>query len=132
MMMMNSIAKASRSSTSAVARRTFAAAAAGSEDLVQTALYDLHKELGGEMVPFAGYELPVLFKGDHVENGGVMKEHLWCRAAGKAALFDVSHMGQVRFVYVDVDVENAVEVYVHFVENAVDVRLLRPWYPNVL
>jgi aminomethyltransferase len=93
-MMMNSIAKASRSS---VARRSFAAAAA-SEDLVKTALYDMHKELGGEMVPFAGYELPVLFKGDHVENGGVMKEHLWCREEGKAALFDVSHMGQVREV----------------------------------
>lgn len=45
------------------------------------------------MVPFAGYELPVLYKG---ENGGVMKEHLWCREEGKAAMFDVSHMGQVR------------------------------------
>jgi hypothetical protein len=45
------------------------------------------------MVPFAGYELPVLYKG---ENGGVMKEHLWCRSEGKASLFDVSHMGQVR------------------------------------
>lgn len=48
------------------------------------------------MVPFAGYELPVLYEG---ENGGVMKEHLWCRSEGKASLFDVSHMGQVcRFV----------------------------------
>lgn len=46
------------------------------------------------MVPFAGYELPVLFKGD---NGGVMKEHLWCRSEGKASLFDVSHMGQIRW-----------------------------------
>ena len=63
------------------------------ENLVKTALYDLHKELGGDMVPFAGYELPVLYKGG--DNGGVMKEHLWCRADGKAALFDVSHMGQV-------------------------------------
>ncbi len=45
------------------------------------------------MVPFAGYELPVLYK---AENGGVMKEHLWCRDEGKAAMFDVSHMGQVR------------------------------------
>jgi len=44
------------------------------------------------MVPFAGYELPVLYEG---ENGGVMKEHLWCRSEGKASLFDVSHMGQV-------------------------------------
>jgi aminomethyltransferase len=72
-----------------VAKRTFAS----SENLVKTALYDMHKELGGDMVPFAGYELPVLFKG---ENGGVMKEHLWCRGDGKSGMFDVSHMGQVR------------------------------------
>lgn len=77
-------------------RRSFAAAAAAASDepLVKTALNELHKELGGDMVPFAGYELPVLYKG--IENGGVMKEHLWCRSDGKAALFDVSHMGQVR------------------------------------
>lgn len=72
------------------AKRCFAAGS--DEPLVKTALYDLHKELGGDMVPFAGYELPVLYKG---ENGGVMKEHLWCRSDGKASLFDVSHMGQV-------------------------------------
>jgi len=75
-------------------KRTFAASSS-SEALVQTALYDMHKELGGDMVPFAGYELPVLYKG---ENGGVMKEHLWCRADNKSALFDVSHMGQVRLI----------------------------------
>jgi Aminomethyltransferase folate-binding domain len=81
----------------ATSRRTMAAAAAASdESLVKTALNGLHKELGGDMVPFAGYELPVLYKG--TENGGVMKEHLWCRADGKAALFDVSHMGQVRAI----------------------------------
>lgn len=81
--------QASRSLVQRVSTRGFANA----ENLVKTACYDLHKELGGDMVPFAGYELPVLYKG---ENGGVMKEHLWCRADGKAALFDVSHMGQVR------------------------------------
>ncbi|KAL3918610.1 MAG: hypothetical protein SGARI_007421, partial [Bacillariaceae sp.] len=75
--------------------RTFAAAAASNDPLVKTALNDLHKQLGGDMVPFAGYELPVLYKG--TENGGVMKEHLWCRADGKSALFDVSHMGQIRW-----------------------------------
>ena len=75
-------------------KRSFAAAAAPTEDLVKTALNDMHRELGGDMVPFAGYELPVLYKG---ENGGVMKEHLWCREEGKAALFDVSHMGQIRW-----------------------------------
>ena len=26
-----------------------------------------------------------------------MKEHLWCRSEGKASLFDVSHMGQIRW-----------------------------------
>jgi aminomethyltransferase len=56
-------------------------------DLKRTGLYDLHVELGGKMVPFAGYEMPVQFP------AGVMKEHLHTRAA--AGLFDVSHMGQV-------------------------------------
>jgi aminomethyltransferase len=94
MMMMNACATTVlRRSVPHQVRRTFAAEAAASEDLVKTALNDLHKELGGDMVPFAGYELPVLYKG---ENGGVMKEHLWCRSEGKASLFDVSHMGQVR------------------------------------
>lgn len=77
--------------SSGIARRTLSTAPAG-ESLQRTALYELHQELGGDMVPFAGYELPVLYKGP---NGGVMKEHLHCRTEGKAALFDVSHMGQV-------------------------------------
>ena len=50
-------------------------------------LNDLHVALGGKMVPFAGYSMPVQFP------TGVMKEHLHTRAA--AGLFDVSHMGQV-------------------------------------
>lgn len=70
------------------------AAASSDEPLAKTALNSLHRELGGDMVPFAGYELPVLYKSDH---GGVMKEHLWCRSDGKASLFDVSHMGQIRW-----------------------------------
>jgi len=65
------------------------------EALKRTKLFELHKSLGGKMVPFAGYELPVEYAG---ENGGILKEHLWCRAPGKAALFDVSHMGQLRWV----------------------------------
>ena len=56
-------------------------------DLRKTPLRELHIELGGKMVPFAGYEMPVQFP------MGVMKEHLHTRAA--AGLFDVSHMGQV-------------------------------------
>mmetsp|Transcript_2387 Transcript_2387/g.4942 ORF Transcript_2387/g.4942 Transcript_2387/m.4942 type:complete len:236 (-) Transcript_2387:380-1087(-) len=90
-----------RATASTTSKRTLAsaAAAAASDEppapLRKTALNDLHRELGGDMVPFAGYELPVLYKGG--ENGGVMKEHLWCRADGKASLFDVSHMGQIRW-----------------------------------
>jgi aminomethyltransferase len=56
-------------------------------EMARTELFDLHVEMGGKMVPFAGYEMPVQFP------TGVMKEHLHCRAA--AGLFDVSHMGQV-------------------------------------
>lgn len=56
-------------------------------DLNQTPLYDLHLELGGKMVPFAGYSMPVQYP------MSVMKEHLYTRNA--AGLFDVSHMGQV-------------------------------------
>ena len=86
----SSILKRAASKT-VLPKRTLATAS--DEVLVKTSLYDMHKDLGGDMVPFAGYELPVLYKS---ENGGVMKEHLWCRADGKASMFDVSHMGQVR------------------------------------
>ncbi|MFN4130384.1 MAG: glycine cleavage system aminomethyltransferase GcvT [Paracoccaceae bacterium] len=55
--------------------------------LKRLALHDLHVALGGKMVPFAGYEMPVQYP------AGVMTEHLHTRAA--AGLFDVSHMGQV-------------------------------------
>jgi aminomethyltransferase len=57
-----------------------------SESLAETPLAALHRELGGRMVGFAGYALPVQYP------AGIMAEHLHCRAA--AALFDVSHMGQ--------------------------------------
>ncbi len=53
----------------------------------KTPLYDLHVELGGKMVDFAGWMMPVNYP------AGVAAEHKHCR--GKAALFDVSHMGQV-------------------------------------
>ena len=53
----------------------------------RTPLYDLHVELGGKMVDFAGWEMPVQYP------MGIMGEHKQCRE--KAALFDVSHMGQV-------------------------------------
>ncbi len=56
------------------------------DTLKRTPLYDLHVALGGKMVPFAGYEMPVQYA------QGVLKEHQHTRT--KAGLFDVSHMGQ--------------------------------------
>src|SRR6516162_954206 len=56
--------------------------------LRRTPLHALHVALGGKMVPFAGYEMPVQFP------AGVLKEHLHTRAS--CGLFDVSHMGQIR------------------------------------
>jgi aminomethyltransferase len=52
-----------------------------------TPLHALHASLGGKMVPFAGYEMPVQY------TPGVLREHLHTRAA--AGLFDVAHMGQI-------------------------------------
>jgi aminomethyltransferase len=56
--------------------------------LQATPLHALHLELGAKMVPFAGYSMPVSYP------LGIIKEHRQCRES--AALFDVSHMGQVR------------------------------------
>jgi aminomethyltransferase len=56
------------------------------DELKRTPLTALNAELGGKMVPFAGYEMPVQFP------AGILKEHLHTRAS--AGLFDVSHMGQ--------------------------------------
>lgn len=57
---------------------------------LETPLARLHRALGGRMVPFAGYAMPVQYP------AGIVAEHLHCRAA--AALFDVSHMGQAELL----------------------------------
>ena len=57
------------------------------DTLRRTPLHALHVELGGKLVDFAGWEMPVQYP------LGIMGEHKQCRE--KAALFDVSHMGQV-------------------------------------
>ncbi len=59
----------------------FAASSVG-----RTPLYDLHRELGAHLAPFAGYLMPIYYQ------PGVIKEHLHTRS--RAGLFDVSHMGQ--------------------------------------
>ena len=56
------------------------------ESMKSLPLEALHEELGGKMVPFAGYRMPVQYP------SGVKEEHLWTRS--NAGLFDVSHMGQ--------------------------------------
>ena len=57
-------------------------------ELLKTPLHALHLELGAKMVEFAGYDMPVSYP------GGIIAEHTHCRQS--AALFDVSHMGQLR------------------------------------
>lgn len=59
-------------------------------ELLWTPLHELHVRLGARMVPFAGYAMPVQYP------AGILAEHRQCRTA--AALFDVSHMGQLRLV----------------------------------
>jgi len=53
-------------------------------ELKRTALNQTHRDLGGRMVPFAGWEMPVVYT-------SIFEEHLATRQA--AGLFDVSHMG---------------------------------------
>ena len=53
----------------------------------RTGLYGEHVALGGRMVEFAGWELPVQY-----DATGALKEHHAVRAA--AGLFDIDHMGQ--------------------------------------
>jgi aminomethyltransferase len=47
-----------------------------------------HRAKGARMVEFAGYHMPIQYD-------GIMAEHGWTRE--HAGLFDVSHMGQLRF-----------------------------------
>jgi len=55
------------------------------EPLKTVVLNDEHVKLGGRMVPFSGYSLPVQYP------TGIIAEHKWTRE--HAGLFDVSHMG---------------------------------------
>jgi aminomethyltransferase len=57
-----------------------------SDTLRKTPLHDAHIALGGKMVPFAGFEMPVQY------GTGITAEHRAVREA--AGLFDVSHMGE--------------------------------------
>lgn len=56
------------------------------EELKQTPLHALHLALGGKMVEFAGWEMPIQYE-------GITAEHQAVR--NSAGLFDVSHMGEI-------------------------------------
>jgi len=82
-----------------------APAICGMSELKSTPLCAFHVAHGGRMVDFAGWEMPVQYK-------GILAEHLAVRRA--AGLFDVSHMGEV-----DVRGPDAAKFLNHLVTNDV-------------
>ena len=57
------------------------------ENLKKTPLNEVHRKLGGKMVNYGGWDMPVQYP------AGGITEHLRTRTA--AGLFDVSHMGEI-------------------------------------
>lgn len=54
----------------------------------RTPFHAFHREAGAKMIDFGGWDMPVQYT-------GILEEHVACR--GRVGLFDVSHMGEVRF-----------------------------------
>ena len=54
-------------------------------EVKRTALYNIHKEAGAKLVEFAGYFMPIQYK-------GINEEHKRVRTS--VGIFDVSHMGE--------------------------------------
>jgi len=54
--------------------------------LKHTPLHQIHHQLGGKLIPFAGWEMPV-------EYSGIMEEHRAVR--DKVGIFDLTHMGEL-------------------------------------
>jgi aminomethyltransferase len=81
-------------------------------------LNDEHIKLGGRMVPFGGYSLPVQYP------TGIITEHKWTRE--HAGLFDVSHMGPSFVVLEGPDASH--EAVAELIEPLVvgDIRNLKP------
>jgi aminomethyltransferase len=80
------------------------------EALLQTPFHDWHVAHGGRMVDFAGWNMPVQY-------ASIVEEHRAVRQA--AGLFDVAHMGRLRFT--GPDAERFLD---HLVTN--DVTRLQP------
>ena len=83
-------------------------------------LSDVHEELGGKMVDFAGYFMPVQYE-------GVNAEHLAVRE--NVGVFDVSHMGEVF-----VSCENALDFLQYITSNDVsklkEGKVQYTYFPN--
>jgi aminomethyltransferase len=56
--------------------------------LKRTPFYDFHVAMGGKLVDFAGWEMPIMYR-------GIIDEHEQTRHRG--SIFDVSHMGRLQF-----------------------------------
>ena len=56
--------------------------------LKRTPFYDFHVAMGGKLVDFAGWEMPIMYR-------GIIDEHEQTRNSG--SIFDVSHMGRLQF-----------------------------------
>lgn len=54
-------------------------------EIKKTGFYDIHQKLGAKLVEFAGYYMPIQYR-------GIMEEHR--RVRQTVGLFDVSHMGE--------------------------------------
>jgi len=52
----------------------------------KTPFYNIHKEKGAKILPFAGYEMPIQYK------NGIVHEHKKVRDS--VGMFDLSHMGE--------------------------------------
>lgn len=75
------------------------------QELIKTALYDWHVAHGGRMVDFAGWSMPVQYT-------SIIPEHHAVRRG--CGLFDISHMGRLRFTGPD-----ACRFLDHIVTNSV-------------
>lgn len=76
-------------------------------NLQKTPLNAVHRKLGGKMVDFGGWDMPVLYK------AGTLKEHLRTRTS--SGLFDVSHMGEIH-----VDGKDSIDFINHLTTNNVE------------
>ncbi len=74
----------------------------------KTVLNEWHKSHGGDMVEFAGWQMPIRYE------TGIIQEHLVTRRYG--GLFDVSHMGRF-LVYSQNDVKDAISFLQHVLTN---------------